>query len=316
MRYKILDILREKKGFVSGEELGGLLGVSRAAIWKNINRLKEEGYDIESVSKKGYRLNDSADILNTNEIKYDNVIYVKKVDSTNDECKRQAEKGCQSGLLVVSDCQTGGKGRLGRDWYSKPAEGLYMSILLKPNISPLEAPQLTLLAGMSVAKAIKKITGLNAGIKWPNDVVVNGKKICGILTEMSAEIERIRYVVTGIGVNINNEVFGKELKEKATSVFLETGKKYKRNIFIDHIVSRLTEYYSLYCKEGFAAFKDEYNSLCLNVGKIVRTSGNIPIKGKALGVNDKGELLIETDTNIVPVRSGEVSVRLKNNKYI
>ncbi len=316
MRYKILSILREKNGFVSGEELGSLLGISRAAVWKNIMRLREEGYDIASVSKKGYKLNDSADILNKNEINYENAMFLREVDSTNNECKRQAEKGCADGLLIVSDYQTKGKGRLGRDWSSAPSQGLYMSIVLKPPISPMEAPQLTLIAGIATAKAIKKITGLDANIKWPNDIIVNGKKICGILTEMSAEIERVKYVVTGIGVNVNDEAFENGLKDKATSVYIETGRKYKRNIFIDEILGELMKYYKLYCEKGFSALKDEYNKYCLNIGKIVRTTGSVPVKGKALGVNDKGELLIETDTNIVPVLSGEVSVRLKNNRYI
>ncbi len=316
MRYTILNILREKKGYVSGEELGDMLGVSRAAIWKSITKLKEEGYEINSVNKKGYCLDDSKDILNKHELKYDNAIYLKETDSTNNECKRQAEKGCADGLLVVSEYQSKGKGRLGRAWSSEPSAGLYMSIVLKPEISPSEAPQLTLIAGMAVTKAIRSITGLKVGIKWPNDVVINGKKLCGILTEMSAEIDRIKYVVTGIGVNINNSSFDAELKNKATSIYIETGKSYKRSVFADTIVNELMGYYDIFCKKGFSGLRDEYNKYCLNKGKIVRTTGKNAIKGKALGVNDRGELLIETDTSIVPVLSGEVSLRLENNKYI
>lgn len=316
MRYDILNILRAKDDYVSGEELGSMLGVSRAAIWKSITKLKEEGYNISSVSKRGYRLIDNRDILNENEIRYNNIICLKEVDSTNEEGKRQAEKGCADGLVITSDYQSIGKGRLGRTWSSDRAKDLYMSIVLYPEISPMEAPQLTLIAGIAVAKAVKSITGLDAGIKWPNDVVVRGKKLCGILTEMSAEIERIRYVVTGIGVNINRESFEGELSEKATSVYIETGRKYRRAVFIDEIISELIKYYSLYCKNGFAAVKEDYNSLCLNKGKIVRTTGNNIIKGRALGVNDRGELLIETDTSVLPVLSGEVSLRLEDNKYI
>ena len=314
MRYDILNILRAKNDYVSGEELGNMLGVSRAAIWKSITRLKEEGYNISSVSKRGYRLIDNRDVLNENEVRYSNIICFKEVDSTNEEGKRQAERGCTDGLVIVSDYQSGGKGRLGRSWSSDRAKDLYMSIVLKPDISPMEAPQLTLIAGIAVAKAVKSITGLDAGIKWPNDVIVNGKKLCGILTEMSAEIERIRYVVTG--VNINRESFEGELKDKAASIYTETGQKYRRSIFIDEIVSELMKYYRLYCKSGFSAVKEDYNSLCINIGRIVRTTGNKAIKGKALGVNDNGELLIETETSIVPVLSGEVSLRLEDNKYI
>ena len=184
MRYDVLNILRVKNDYISGEELGNMLGVSRAAIWKAVTKLKNEGYNISSVSKRGYRLIDNKDVLNENEVRIGNIVCLKEVDSTNEEGKRRAEKGCADGLVIVSDYQSTGKGRLGKSWSSDKAKDLYMSIVLYPDISPMEAPRLTLIAGIAVSEAVNGITGLDAGIKWPNDVVVNGKKLCGILTEM------------------------------------------------------------------------------------------------------------------------------------
>lgn len=317
MKYKILKLLKERNGYLSGEEMARHFGVSRTAIWKNIAKLKEEGYNIKSVSNKGYFLEETNDILNIEEIDYPNSVFLESVDSTNEECKRQAMKGKNDGLLVVCDYQSAGKGRLGRTWVSENHDNLCMSFLLYPDINPMNAPQLTLLTGMAVSEAITEVTGLNAGIKWPNDILINGKKAVGILTELSTEIGCVKYAIVGIGVNINNSSFSEELENKATSIFLETGKNFHRKEFIKPIADRFMDYYRQFCAEGFAPFAERYNSLCLNVGQEVKTVGKEKIEGTALGINSNGCLMIkDSKGDVHTVFTGEVSLRKKDNSYI
>ncbi|MDO4301361.1 MAG: biotin--[acetyl-CoA-carboxylase] ligase [Clostridia bacterium] len=317
MKYKILNILKENDNYLSGEEIGNILGISRAAVWKNITRLKEMGYEIDSVSNKGYKLFDNADVLNENEINYDNLIYKAELDSTNEECKRQANAGCCSGLFVVCDQQTAGKGRLGRSWVAEKSSGLYMSMLLKPDIMPVEAPQMTLVAGIAIRRIINRLTGLNVEIKWPNDIIINGKKLVGILTEMSAEMEKVNYIVVGIGINVNMAGFEGELKEKAASLYIETGRKFKRSDIINEFLSEFKLCYDEFCKNGFESFVNEYNEYCANVNKAVKTvGGKEEISGIAKGVNSRGELLILSNDELVPVFAGEVSLRLSDDRYI
>lgn len=317
MKDKILDLLKDKDGYLSGEEIGNILGISRTAVWKNITKLKEKGYRIQSISNRGYRLIDNVDVLNENEINYDKLIYLEEVDSTNEECKRRANKGCESGLFVVSDKQMSGKGRLGRAWLADKNVGLYMSMVLRPEIMPVEAPQITLIAGIVIKRIINRITGLKAEIKWPNDVIVNGKKLVGILTEMSAEMEKVNYIVLGIGINVNMERFEGELINKATSLYMETGKRFKRSDIINEFLKEFKPCYELFCKKGFEPFVEEYNESCVNVNKAVKTiGGRNEICGIAKGVNEKGELMILCGDKLVPVFAGEVSLRLNDNRYI
>lgn len=318
MRYKILELLKEKDGFVSGEEIGSALGVSRAAVWKNVARLKEEGYRIESVSKRGYRLIQSADALNKAEIGIENCIYYPVTDSTNLRAKAAALKeGFKDGLLVVCGRQTGGRGRLGRGWEDN-GRNVCMSFVFKPDIPPVEASALTLVTGLAVTEALREYTGLEIGIKWPNDVILKGKKLCGILTEMSAEMDKINFVVTGIGINVNEDSFSEELRDKATSLILETGRKFNRAEIIRVCAKKILQYYDKFRKSGFEAFVEEYNRLCINIGKEVKAiykSGEI--KGLAAGVNCDGALLIKKEGGEeIAVNSGEVSLRLTDNKYI
>lgn len=317
MRKEIIEILKNKKNYISGEEIGSLLGISRAAVWKNIEALRNKGYIIESVSNKGYRLIDSTDVLNDGDINYDKVLYKSELDSTNDEGKRQAAKGCKNGLLIICDNQTAGKGRLGRSWQAEKNTGIYMSMVIYPDIMPGEIPQITLATGIAVMRAINNVTGLKTQIKWPNDIIINGKKLAGILAEMSAEMEKVNYVVIGIGINVNIESFEGELKEKATSLYIETGKRCKRSLIINEFVKEFEICYNEFCKNGFAPFVKEYNENCANVGKLVKTIGSrTSIEGISKGVNEKGEILIETENGITAVMAGEVSIRLSNGKYI
>ena len=229
MREKILEvILDNEKEFISGEELSKKLGISRTAIWKHIRILRSQGYNIESVNKKGYRLVDEpTDLLNPQNIYRNlktkfigkNVLHFETIDSTNDYAKKIGNE-LRDGSVIISEEQTKGKGRLGRVWESKAGEGIWMSIILKPNIIPNKAPFITLIAGASIVKALN-ILGVDAKIKWPNDITINNKKLSGILTELSAEIERVNYIVVGIGMNVKDTDFEEELKDKATSLYKE-----------------------------------------------------------------------------------------------
>lgn len=316
MKYKILELLKNKADYVSGQEIADSFGISRTAVWKYISKLKAEGYTISSVSSKGYLLENMSDILNEGEIKYRPLKFVSETESTNNLAKSMANDGCSDGMLVLCDNQTKGKGRLGRTWISQKSVNLSMSIVLRPDIMPFETPKLTLVAGIACARAINSITGVDCGIKWPNDIIINGKKIVGILTEMSAEMEYVRYVVIGIGVNVNNDEFDDEIKDKASSLYMITGKKFRRSDIADKIISELVKLYDVFCKEGFTSLCDEYNSLCINIGKQVKTLGRQEITGTALGVNENGELVIESKEGKKNILSGEVSVRLANDEYI
>ncbi len=312
MREKILEILKGSDGYVSGEEISHVLGISRAAVWKHIRNLKNEGYKIESVTNKGYKLGgipDKLDIDKIHEMLKTKVIgqrieYVNSTDSTNNECKRLEDK--TDGTLVIADAQTAGKGRLGRVWESPHGSGIWMSILLKPDVSLESVSQITLVTGMAVCRAV----GIDAMIKWPNDVVIDGKKICGILTEMSAEIERINYVICGIGINVNTPSFPEELQDKATSLFVETAKKHEREKIAADVLNEFEKLYNVFTEKGFSFLADEYRKMCVTLNKDVRViHRNNELTGKAVDIDDSGNLIVETENGQITVHSGEVSVR-------
>lgn len=312
MREKILEILKGSDGYVSGEEISHVLGISRAAVWKHIRNLKNEGYKIESVTNKGYKLGgipDKLDIDKIHEMLKTKVIgqrieYVNSTDSTNNECKRLEDK--TDGTLVIADAQTAGKGRLGRVWESPHGSGIWMSILLKPDVSLESVSQITLVTGMAVCRAV----GIDAMIKWPNDVVIDGKKICGILTEMSAEIERINYVICGIGINVNTPSFPEELQDKATSLFVETAKKHEREKIAADVLNEFEKLYNVFTEKGFSFLADEYRKMCVTLNKDVRVIyRNNELTGKAVDIDDSGNLIVETENGQITVHSGEVSVR-------
>ncbi len=224
---EILNILRESGECVSGEFLAEKLGVSRAAVWKHVHTLIKEGYGIDVQQGCGYKLLTVPDKLYPSEVRYGlqtkllgkRVVHLNLTGSTNTVARQMAERGIEEGTVVFAENQTRGKGRLGRKWLTKQG-GVWMSLVLKPSIDPMHAPSITLLAAVSVTKALRG-AGLEAVIKWPNDVLVNGKKICGILTEMSAETDAVNFIVLGIGVNVNNE----PPMETATSIKAELGKE-------------------------------------------------------------------------------------------
>lgn len=327
MKTKILKAFREAEGeYISGTVLCERFGVSRQAVWKNITALKEAGYQIESVSNKGYRLISSPDQLYGPEIEsrlLENCICKKVlcfdvIDSTNTKAKQMAEAGEEEGTLLVAREQTAGKGRRGRSWNSGSQEGVYMSLILRPNAVPPKVSGLTLLASLAVAGAVKEISGADTKIKWPNDIVVGGKKVCGILTEMSSEEAFIHYVVVGIGINVNTEDFPAELRKTASSVYLETGKKTDRISLIAEIVERFSRYYLQYMEvQSLAPFLEEYNRMLVNLEKEVKVYYGMveharPEEietGVAKGIDEDGSLIVFIGGREKHIVSGEVSVR-------
>lgn len=321
MREKLLELLKKREEFTSGEELGEKLGVSRAAIWKAIERLKEMGYYIEAITNKGYKLIQTHDLVNAAEIKEGlntiafgkNVIYYEETDSTNTALRKLVTDSMEEGTVVIAEYQNAGKGRLGRMWTSPKGAGVWMSILLRPDMPPNEASKLTLIAGLSVCKAIRSLTGLNADIKWPNDVLINGKKICGILTEMNAEMDHINFIILGIGVNVNMSEFSEELSEVATSLKIEGGKLYLRKAIVQIILQEFEKSYNNYVLgNDFEEFANEYRKYCVTLNKEVKVLSKKPFSGKAVNINSDGELIVEKENGErTIVFSGEVSIRYK-----
>lgn len=320
MKAEILAWLRESDKFVSGQELCNRFGVSRTAVWKVINQLKKEGYRIEAVQNKGYHMVSSPDLLSKYELESrintqwlgKKIVYKETVDSTNAEVRRRAEEGEDNGLLVVADGQTLGKGRRGRSWESPKGTNLYFSMLLKPDFAPDKASMITLVAAYSVATVIRKTTGLDAKIKWPNDIVVGKKKVCGILTEMSMERDYIHHVVVGIGINVNEENYSIELEQMATSLKKEMGNLVLRaNLLCDILSQFEKDYLTFLAAESLKPFVEEYNRMLVNKGALVKVlDPKGEFSGIAGGISEDGRLnVFKENGQIEAVYAGEVSVR-------
>ncbi len=320
MKEEILRLLRSADGYISGQELCNWFGVSRTAVWKAINQLKEAGYEIEAQQNKGYRLMAAPDLMTEAEIKSlmhtewvaKEVLYFDTIDSTNTKAQELAEKGYPSGTLVVADKQESGKGRRGRSWVSPSGTGIFMTLMIKPDINPNNASMLTLVAALAVAKAITSVTGEEAMIKWPNDIVVNGKKVCGILTEMNAQFDYINNIVVGVGINVHNESFPEEISQMASSLMIEAGgKRFHRAQIIAETMLYFEQYYDTFLKtQDLSALVREYDELLVNRNKSVRVlDPKEPFDGKAMGITPKGELIVDTWESRKLVSSGEVSVR-------
>ena len=319
MKAEILTILKDTDGYVSGQELCEHFGVSRTAVWKAMNQLKKEGYEIESVQNKGYHLVKTPDILSKNELvsirktKWvgTEICYFDVTDSTNTQAKSLGEGDAPNGTLVVAGKQESGRGRRGRSFESPAGTGIFMTLLLRPEIEPQNASMLTLVSALAVAKGIEHMVDLPVQIKWPNDIVINGKKVCGILTEMSAQMDYVNYIVIGIGINVGNEEFPEEIKDVATSIYLESGKHVNRAMLIEKIWEEFEDYYELYEKtQDLSSLVKEYDSYLVNRGQKVRVlDSKEPYEGKAMGITDRGELIVDTWEARRLVSAGEVSVR-------
>lgn len=320
MKSEILKILRDADGYVSGQSLSDTLQVSRTAIWKAVNHLKEQGYQIEAVQKKGYHLIESPDMMSASEVESHlktkwlgrKLLYKEEVDSTNTWAKRIAEEGAMEGTVTLADLQTQGKGRRGRIWQAPKGSTVMMTMILRPDILPEQASMLTIVMGLSTAQAVKEELGIDVQIKWPNDVVLSNKKICGILTEMSTQITSIDYVISGVGINVNTQHFPEEIAQKATSLAKETGQTYRRAPLAARVLLEFEHNYEIFLKTGdLSGLVEPYNNLLINKGKrikVLQPQGDY--EATSHGINEKGELIVEKeDGEIIPVFAGEVSVR-------
>lgn len=315
MKSKILSKLKNADGYVSGQEICEEFEVSRTAVWKIINKLREEGYEIVAVNNKGYRMIKAPDILSRDEIESVTagykIIYEEEVDSTNNYAKRMAEAGENEDALIVTDSQTAGRGRKGRSFASERGKGIFMTILKHPKLEPQRASMLTIVAAMAAREGIYKATGLECSIKWPNDIVYNGRKICGILTEMSAEMQNINYVVIGIGINTSQDNFSEDIKEVAVSIKMTGKKTVKRSTIIAEVMKSFDKYFDKFEETaGLAFIREEYNKYLVNAGnkvKIISDSG--AYEAVALGIDNEGRLLVNKEGRLIKIVSGEVSVR-------
>lgn len=320
MRNEILDYFHKADGnFVSGQQISKDLHVSRTAIWKHINVLKERGYIFESSTRKGYRLIYAPNLLTPLEIDSAlhtetfgrHVVYLESTQSTNEEAKKIAREGAEEGTIVVAEEQITGHGRLARGFYSPFAKGIWFSLILRPKFFPMEASKCTLLAAVGVCRGIRRMGLADAGIKWPNDILVHGKKLVGILTLMSASMEKIDYIIMGIGINtgIKKNEFPEDFREGATS-FLNEGINVSRKDLLAAILGELEKEYSIAQDEGFDKVLDDWRALSVTLGQEVRVIfGDDSYTGKAVDIDRDGCLLVNTGSEVKRVIAGDVSIR-------
>ena len=301
---RILEILRNNQNYISGEKISAELGVSRSAVWKGIGKLRDKGYIIDAVSNRGYRLSEGIDLPIKDEIhRYletecfgSEIVFMDSVDSTNSLAMILAAQGAAHGTVVTADEQTDGKGRKGRDWISPSGSNLYLSIILRPEVSPADASQIPVLSVMASIRALKRtVSDLRPGIKWPNDIYCQGRKISGTLCEMKAEIDRVNHVVVGTGINVNMKHPDDSIKDTATSLLMETGSEYSRVRLSALLLEEFESVYTRWLSEGNLKFiTDEWDSYSLLKDKQVnvRTANRI-VSGKALGIANNGALKLE-----------------------
>lgn len=320
MKIKILRIIRERMGTVTLQELCQECGVSKETVIRLIRQLVSDGYDIELEPGKGYRLNSYPESISSCELMSrintqwagKRVYYREETESTNDDAKFLAEEGMEHGSLVIAETQTAGKGRRGRSWCSPKGSSIYMSMLLRPDLPVDRASMLTLVMAVSVADALSQLYDLEVKIKWPNDILINKKKVCGILTELYDHPDHTYSVVVGTGINVNQKGFPEEIAEIATSVLIEKGDSCNRADIVLAVMEYFEYYYDLFAEGGdLSALVDIYDAYLINRNeqvKILDPAGEY--EGLAKGINDRGELIVElADGKITTVYSGEVSVR-------
>lgn len=303
----LLYLKEHGKDWVSGEWLSRELAVSRSAINKHVHQLKQMGYPIETSTRKGYLLAEVPDLLLPNEIREGlgtrilgtkEIVHFSETDSTNLRAKILAAGGAPEGTVVIAEKQTMGRGRKGRGWFSPSGGGVYISLILRPTMPPSEAPRITLVTGVAAAEALLSLTPLEAKIKWPNDILINGKKIAGILTEISTEMDEIDYIVVGIGVNVNMpaESLDEEIREKATSILIETGEPFSRvkliRAFLEHFEAR----YEMLGRQGFNPIRRRWKELSDSLGKQVTVDmiGKTCV-GELFDIDEEGVLILKDE---------------------
>lgn len=291
------------------------LGVSRTALWKHINALRKRGYKIDAVPGRGYRLRRSPE-LSPEDIRLlvkgplgKKIVFLDKTPSTNDLAMSLAEEGAPYGTVVIADSQSRGKGRMGRRWLSQPKSNIYMSVIIRPKLAPRDAPLLTLLTAVSCALAVGRLSSVDVSIKWPNDLMVGAKKLGGILLETRSEPDRVLYAVLGIGINVNQNNFPKELSSKATSLRLKAGKKFSRTELIAEVLTETGAWLKLFEKEGRDAVIRKWRALNCTLGKKVKvTTGEGTVTGLAADIDAEGRLVVKTrDGKKVKVVSGDLA---------
>ncbi len=304
---EILKLLRESpSAFLSGEEISRRLKVSRTAVWKRMNRLRTQGYEIKASTRSGYRLIQSPDLLTPSEIKPilktkwmgKTIHHFHKLDSTNSKAYQFALNGAEEGEVVIAESQGKGRGRLGRQWFSPPFSNLYLSVILRPKIPPHRASLITLMAAIATADAIEKFSGLIPLIKWPNDILLRDRKVAGLLNEIHSEMDRVHFVILGMGVNLNidEKMFSKELRKLATSLKIETGRTVSRKAFLQLLLQELERWYSIFLREGSAVILRAWRDRAHIKGRRVKvTSFGETLAGVAIDVDSDGALILETE---------------------
>jgi BirA family transcriptional regulator, biotin operon repressor / biotin---[acetyl-CoA-carboxylase] ligase len=318
---QILGALRSATGGVSGAELATQLGVTRAAVWSRIQELRMLGYAIEASPHLGYRLAASPDVLHADDLKLRlgrtlvvgrDIRVFQETTSTNDVVEKMARDGVAEGIVVFAEKQTRGRGRLGRSWHSPRGLGLYVSILLRPQSAPPSITRLTIAAAASLARAIEVVTGLKPEIKWPNDLLLGGRKVAGILTEMSAEVDRVRHAIVGMGVDVNHESgdFPFELRRVATSLRIESGRSIARGELALMMLRELDRDYERTRSNRFEELADEWEARCTTIGRMVTIQlGPRQLRGRAESLDADGALLLRTEHgHLERVVGGDVTV--------
>lgn len=314
MKEKILDCLSKESDYLSGDQISKNLGISRQGLWKHIQELKDFGYEIEAVPHLGYRLQSCPDKLFPWEVWRNlhtkfmgkKIEYFDYLSSTMNLAMQLGMQGAAHGTLVLAESQTKGRGRLGREWFSPKHKGIYLSLILRPAISPVASPILTLLSAVSICESVKKVCALDAQIKWPNDVLIHNKKLAGILTEMNAEVDKVNFVVIGIGLNVNNDK--KSLIAQATSLKEQLDEQVNRIALLQELLSRIEENYFLLEKKGNKAIIDKWRNFTLTLGKRVKVyCQDKHLEGMAQDIDVDGSLLIRKDSGVIAkVTSGDV----------
>ncbi|MDP2168098.1 MAG: biotin--[acetyl-CoA-carboxylase] ligase [Thermodesulfovibrionales bacterium] len=317
MSGRIIGILKEAEGFVSGAKISGELGLTRAAVWKRIRSLREKGFIIEASSGKGYRLL-SAPEFSVEELQAllkgrfgKEIIFLKKTASTNDLAMELAQNHAPEGTVVIADSQTNGRGRLGRRWSSPQGVNIYMSVILRPEIAPKDATLLTIMSAVSVAEAVKKTTGLDVTIKWPNDLIVSGRKLGGILLEMRSEPDRILFAVVGVGINVNirSSAFPPDIRDIATSVLEETGDQAKRTTIAAEILTGMENNLNLLKQGKISLLLQMWRGLSSTLGRdVIVTTGDITIRGTAEDIDREGRLILSTADGPLKISAGDLTV--------
>jgi len=323
---KIIKTLSARPGEpVSGEELARRLGMSRSAVWKRIRSLRGLGFDISGGTAKGYTLRGIEDLVRPGLISRKlqtrfigkNMVYKPVTGSTNRDAFELAAEGAPEGTCVIADVQTRGRGRMGRSWVAPAGSAVLTSVVLRPDLSPQTATLLTLAAGIAAAKSVRRVTDLDPWIKWPNDLKIGDKKLAGILTEMHAEMDRVHYVIVGIGINVNisPENFPEEIRKLATSLSIETGRTINRNQLIATLYYEMESAYRRLIERGPKAVIEQWEDIADIRGKRVKATmiDGKTVEGVALGLGPDGSLHIEDDigrTRHITAGDVEVASRL------